>query len=185
MSWRGLWDRFAEPRTPEAYQRSLAKGVPCLIDARAAGTTPSMLLLAVLGAAGRVPVYVAIDRAEEMREPVARVGDAWPLRFIDRSGDPPYPVVAPRSGSFERIGSYYSFPGLPEAVAHPAGRRRLVLFESADVLQSANERSRHAHRLQEETSRRFAETTRTWGDDVQIVSDLVEHRQLLSAQGRA
>lgn len=184
VAWRGLWDRFAEPSSPEAYQRALLKRVPCLLDARATGTTASRLLASSLPTRIDVPVFVAVDHTDEIREVLVLAAGAA-LNFVDRSTAPPYAIVAIRSGALVRIGSYYPFPMLPARPGRSDESGGTVLFESGDVLLSEPERRRHARRLRYESSRRFAAASQTWANEVWMVSDLVEHRQLLAAQGKA
>lgn len=176
VSWRGLWDRFAGPCTPEAYRRSLAKRVPCFIDARAAGVMPAALVAATLLSRTETRVYVAVDDPAAMRALTAQAQGLAPLRFIDRSAGPPHAIVEPLGAGFERVGSYYPFPSLP------SHSKDLALVETGDVLLTAAERRRHASRLRTEESQAFAQAL---GEEVFLVSDLVEHRQLLAARGKA
>jgi hypothetical protein len=179
VSWRGLWDRFAEPWTPEAYRRSLAKRVPCFIDARAAGAAPAALVAATLLSRTDTCVYVAVDSSAEMHTLAAQAQGLAPLRFVDRGSGSPCAILEARGGRFERVGSYHPFPSLPSLSAR-AGE--LALVEAGDVLLTAIDRRQHARRLREEESPAFAQAL---GGAVFLVSDLVEHRQLLAAQGVA
>jgi len=176
VSWRGLWDRFADPCTPEAYRRSLAKRVPCLIDARAAGVSASALLAAVLPSRTETLVYVAVDGLAEMRALAARTQGLAPLRFVERSAGAPHDIFEARGAGFERVGRYHPFPSLP------SHSEELALVETGDVLLTSAGRREHAKRLRAEESPAFAQAL---GDGAVLVSDFVEHRQLLAAQGKA
>jgi len=176
VSWRGLWDRFAEPCTPEAYRRSLAKRVPCFVDARAAGASASALLAAVLLSRTQTAVYIAVEEPADMRALATQVQGLAPLRFVDRGAGAPHGIFEARGAGFERIGSYHPFPSLPQRATE------LALVEAGDVILTAAGRREHAGRLRAEESPAFA---RALGNEVFLVSDFVEHRQLLAAKGLA
>lgn len=180
VSWRGLWDRFAEPRSAAAYIRSLSKGVPCFIDTRGTANETGEILAATLESATSVPVYVAIESRIVLRDLASRFGERAPLRFVELSEHGPWSILRIKGGALAAAGRYFPFPLLPEA----DGGEGHVVVECADVLVTRAGRHRYARRLRAEDSRELALRARAWGDDWMWVSDLVEHHQLLAAQGR-
>jgi hypothetical protein len=117
-----------------------------------------------------------------MRALAAQAQALAPLRFVDRGTGPPHAILAARGGSFERIGSYHPFPSLPSLPSLSARAGELALVETGDVLLTTAGRREHAARLRAEESRSFAQAL---GGEVFLVSDLVEHRQLLAVRGGA
>lgn len=143
IAFRGLWDKFAAPLTPEAICRSYLRGVPSL--ARCTDEREVLSALECLSGPdvnrARLPILLVFDGAPSIVMP--DVQSAVPLEIfaIDASAlfDRTYPIYQWIDASWCPVGTYIPIAaylrGLTrDDLAVAADETLVVMFESVNVI---------------------------------------------------
>jgi hypothetical protein len=143
IAFRGLWDKFAAPLTPEAICRSYSRGVPSLV--RCADEADVQSALEVLSSdefnQGRQPILLVFDGSPSIVVPHIPSDVSTDVFAIDGSAmfDQTYPIYRWVDGAWLAIGSYVPIAaylrGLSADDLAVDGEETLVImFESVNVI---------------------------------------------------
>jgi hypothetical protein len=143
VAFRGLWDKFAAPLTPEATFRSYARGVPSLI--RCADGADVSRALDVLSSAecnrGLQPILLVFDGPPAIVVPHIPADTSAEVMAIDGSAlfDRTYPIYRWTDDAWSVVGSYLPIAaylrGLtPDDLAIDGKDSLVVMFESVNVI---------------------------------------------------
>lgn len=143
IAFRGLWDRFAAPLTPEAICRSYAHGVPSLV--RCIDEADVISALDVLSSAefnrGLQPILLVFDGSPAIVVPHIPDDVSNPVLAIDGSAlfDRTYPIYRWVDGAWAAVGTYVPIAaylrGLSEEDLAVRGEENsVVMFESVNVI---------------------------------------------------
>jgi hypothetical protein len=143
IAFRGLWDKFAAPLTPEAVCRSYLRGVPSLVRCADDGEVRSALEF-LTGAEfnrARLPVLLVFDGAPSIVVPDIAATTLLDLFAIDGAAlfDRTYPIYRWIDTDWCPVGTYIPISaylrGLTaEDLAVPADETLVVMFESINVI---------------------------------------------------
>jgi hypothetical protein len=143
IAFRGLWDRFAAPLTPEAICRSYARGVPSLVrcvDRTDVGSALDVLTNRDINRRLQ-PILLVFDGAPSVVVPAIPDGVSADVFAIDGSAlfDRTYPIYRWRNGAWSQAGSYVPIAaylrGLTaDDLAVGGEESSVVMFESLNVI---------------------------------------------------
>jgi hypothetical protein len=143
VAFRGLWDRFAAPLTPEAICRSYTRGVPSLV--RCIDEADVVSALDVLSSAefnrGLQPILLVFDGSPAIVVPHIPDDVSNSVLAIDGSAlfDRTYPIYRWVDGAWAAVGTYVPIAaylrGLTEEdLAVGSEQSSVVMFESVNVI---------------------------------------------------
>jgi hypothetical protein len=143
IAFRGLWDKFAAPLTPEAICRSYSRGVPSLV--RCADEADLRNALEVLSSdecnRGLRPILLVFDGSPSIVVPHIPAAVLPDVFAIDGSAlfDRTYPIYQWIDGAWSAIGSYVPIAaylrGLTaDDLAVDGEETLVVMFESVNVI---------------------------------------------------
>jgi len=143
VAFRGLWDRFAAPLTPEAICRSYTRGVPSLV--RCIDEADVVSALDVLSSAefnrGLQPILLVFDGSPAIVVPHIPDEVGNQVLAIDGSAlfDRTYPIYRWADGAWAAVGTYVPIAaylrGLTEEdLAVRGAESCVVMFESVNVI---------------------------------------------------
>lgn len=143
IAFRGLWDKFAAPLTPEAICRSYSRGVPSLV--RCADEADVRSALDVLSIAdvnrGPQPILLVFDGSPSIVVPQIPSDVSTEVFAIDGSAlfDRTYPIYRWLDDSWFAMGSYVPIAaylrGLTaDDLAVEGDESLVVMFESVNVI---------------------------------------------------
>jgi hypothetical protein len=143
IAFRGLWDKFAAPLTPEAICRSYSRGVPSLV--RCADEADVRSALDVLSSdecnRGRQPILLVFDGSPSIVVSLIPADVSPDVFAIDGSAlfDRTYPIYRWIDGAWSAIGSYVPIAaylrGLTaDDLAVDGEATLVVMFESVNVI---------------------------------------------------
>jgi hypothetical protein len=143
IAFRGLWDKFAAPLTPEAICRSYSRGVPSLV--RCADEADVRSALEVLSTAevnrGPQPILLVFDGSPSIVVPEIPSDVTVGVLAIDGSAlfDRTYPIYRWLGDSWFAVGSYVPIAAYLRGLAADdlavAGDDTwVVMFESVNVI---------------------------------------------------
>jgi hypothetical protein len=143
IAFRGLWDKFAAPLTPEAICRSYSRGVPSLVRCADEADLRSALEILSSGECNRrlQPILLVFDGSPSIVVPHIPANVSPEVFAIDGSAlfDRTYPIYRWIDGAWSAIGSYVPIAAyLRGLTAHDFavdGEETLVvMFESVNVI---------------------------------------------------
>jgi hypothetical protein len=143
IAFRGMWDKFAAPLTPEAICRSYSRGVPSLV--RCIDEADVSSALDVLSSAefnrGLQPILLVFDGSPAIVVPHIPGDVSNDVLAIDGSAlfDRTYPIYRWADGAWSAIGTYVPIAaylrGLTgEELAVGSEQSSVVMFESVNVI---------------------------------------------------
>ena len=143
VAFRGLWDKFAAPLTPEAICRSYSRGVPSLV--RCADEADLRIALEVLSSdecnRGLRPILLVFDGSPSIVVPHIPAAVSPDVFAIDGSAlfDRTYPIYQWIDGAWSAVGSYVPIAaylrGLTaDDLAVDGEETLVVMFESVNVI---------------------------------------------------
>jgi hypothetical protein len=143
IAFRGLWDKFAPPLTPEAICRSYLRGVPSLVrcaDEREVQSALEFLSSTEFNRA-RLPILLVFDGAPSIVVPDIPSNVALDLFAIDGGAlfDRTYPIYRWIDAAWCPVGTYIPISaylrGLTaEDLAVAADESLVAMFESVNVI---------------------------------------------------
>ena len=143
IAFRGMWDKFAGPLTPEAICRSYARGVPSLVRCIDDGDVSSALdvLSSAESSQGLQPILLVFDGSPAIVAPHIPADVPNDVLAIDGSAlfDRTYPIYRWVDGEWSAIGTYVPIAaylrGLTaEELAVGREESSVVMFESVNVI---------------------------------------------------
>ena len=143
VAFRGLWDKFAAPLTPEAICRSYSRGVSSLVRcADQAAVKNALENLSNRDVNRRIqPIVLVLDGAPSIVVPEVPSDVSPDVLAIDGSAlfDRTYPIYRWINGAWRAIGTYIPISaylrGLtPQEVAVAGNEIHLAMFESVNVI---------------------------------------------------
>jgi hypothetical protein len=143
IAFRGLWDKFAAPLTPESICRSYARGVPSLV--RCIDEADVISALDVLSSAefnrGLQPILLVFDGSPAIVIPHIPADVSNQVLAIDGSAlfDRTYPIYRWVGAAWAAVGTYVPIAaylrGLTEEdLAVRSEQTSVVMFESVNVI---------------------------------------------------
>jgi hypothetical protein len=143
IAFRGLWDKFAAPLTPEAICRSYSRGVPSLVRCADEADVHSALDVLSSGECnrGHQPILLVFDGSPSIVVSLIPADVSPDVFAIDGSAlfDRTYPIYRWIDGAWSAIGSYVPIAaylrGLTaDDLAVDGEATLVVMFESVNVI---------------------------------------------------
>ncbi len=151
IAYRGLWDRFAAPRSAEAIRRSLSRGIPTLVHI--GGSLSAGNALALVSDAGvnrrQQPAYLVTCEPPRIGLGIPEV-PSWLQLFVIEAAGPAgttYPIWRSCEDGWSLAGCYLPIEASRRGLAAQdflgeSRVRSLVVYESANVIQDIAESAR-------------------------------------------
>jgi hypothetical protein len=143
IAYRGLWDKFAQPRSADAIQRSYSRGVPSLIECADGSAVSDALAVVTNQAVNRRqrPAYLVIDALPWVAIPRLPSNGPIAVLAIDRSGptDRTSRIYRWAGGAWLTVGSYIPLSAVRRGLTLDARRNEsdlnsVAVFESTNVV---------------------------------------------------
>jgi hypothetical protein len=186
-AFRGLWDRFANPNTINAFKRAYIKKVPFIIDLSAESLTIEGLKREGIFDLTGLPIFINIKMFNSVEHICEKDGNSPDLYFIHMTNDREHLFEVYRlnhRNSLERCGLYlplkiYMQIALKQLQSDDLDDYSFILYESIDVLQSIEEMKKYST-VTDAAILSFLKNK--FGNNIHYikVSDLVEREFLIS-----